>query len=473
MRLRCLTHLIYLLLLYLLSIFLQVAFAGEDSYEHGQHALQSGNYELAIKFFRLVVESDPDRVDAYTGLGYAESQLGRYEDAIESYQKALNLEIHAPQAHLGLGYIAYRQGRFDEAIRSYRAVINQGETGSAEAYHNLGRIYAERGEIDSAIACQKSALAIKSDFSDAHYHLAILYRRKREWESAIQGFQNAIRLQPLMTQAHYQLARCYTQTGDRDSANQSMAEFRRLSAEDAEVQRHLEAIFLAEDRDKVAHILVLGNLYLGQEKYPEAIKQFQRIVTLVPKSSEAFAGIGHAALEMENYSQAIASYEQAIQFGLKNARTYHNLGLAYMQLRNAEKALEDFQRAVALNPMLSQAHLMLGTLYAARKVFQSAEAHYKKVIQLDSDDAVAYHSLAYLYGQHNRSLENGVKLARKAAQLSPKSALYHSTLSWLLYKLGRYTEAEDAILRTIKINPNNPLYREGLEEIRTQIKTTR
>ena len=58
MRLRCLTHLTYLLFLYLLSVFLQVSFPGEDSYEHGQHALQSGNYELAIKAFRLV-ESDP------------------------------------------------------------------------------------------------------------------------------------------------------------------------------------------------------------------------------------------------------------------------------------------------------------------------------------------------------------------------------------------------------------------------------
>ena len=95
------------------------------------------------------------------------------------------------------------------------------------------------------------------------------------------------------------------------------------------------------------------------------------------------------------------------------------------------------------------------------------------MIQLSSDDAVAYHSLAYLYGQHNRSLESGVKFARKAVQLSPKSALYHSTLSWLLYKLSRYTEAEGAILRAIEINPNNPLYREGLEEIQAQIKTTR
>ena len=49
----------------------------------------------------------------------------------------------------------------ENEIRPHQSVRlrGQGETGFAEAYHNLGRIYAERGEIDSAIACQKSALA--------------------------------------------------------------------------------------------------------------------------------------------------------------------------------------------------------------------------------------------------------------------------------------------------------------------------
>jgi hypothetical protein len=40
----------------------------------------------------------------------------------------------------------------------------------------------------------------------------------------------------------------------------------------------------------------------------------------------------------------------------------------------------------------------------------------------------------------------------------------------LCYKVGKYEEAVIAILQAIELAPDNPLYREGLEEIRQHEK---
>ena len=77
---------------------------------------------------------------------------------------------------------------------------------------------------------------------------------------------------------------------------------------------------------------------------------------------------------------------------------------------------------------------MLGTLYAANGNFETAETHYKRAISLAPKDAVASHGLAYLYGQHDRNLKKAIELARHATELSPDSAAYYNTLSWLCYK---------------------------------------
>ena len=50
----------------------------------------------------------------------------------------------------------------------------------------------------------------------------------------------------MMPNAYYQLARCYQQTGDISEAEKAMQRFRSLKAADTEIQRHLEAVFVAD-----------------------------------------------------------------------------------------------------------------------------------------------------------------------------------------------------------------------------------
>ena len=447
----------------------------QNAYELGTTALEQGDYEEAVRHF---TDAEKDE-RTLARLGYAYSQVGRYADATRAYQgvlgfdrdeeRSLEAEVAVSQALLGLGYIAYQQGRFDEAIQLYMEVVQQGTAGVVEAHHNLGRIYAERGEIEKAITEQRLAIAENPEFADAHYYLGILYSRKQEWGAAVEAYQKVVALVPTMPNVYYQLARCYRQTGDTSADEEAMQRFRVLKSTDAEIQRGVESVFVADADEKAKVLLRLANVYVKHEKYEAAIRAFERVQkysTSDVHAAEVSAGLAKIALDQGDAAQAIVCYERAVQLGLETAEIYHNLGIAYMQSRDGESALKQFHSALEINADLPESLVMLGVLYAANSNFEASETYYQQAIELSPDAAMAHHGLAYLYGQHGRNLEKAVEWARRATELSPNSAAYHNTLSWLYYKIGRYKEAEMAILKAVELAPDNSLYQEGLEEIR-------
>ena len=319
----------------------------QNAYELGEEALQQGDYKEAIQHFADAEKSGR----TLARLGYAYSQLGHYADATRAYQDALRFEtdkeqdlevqIAVSQALLGLGYIAYQQGRFDEAIRLYMEVVQQGMVGIAEAHHNLGRIYAERGEIEKAITEQERTIAEDPNFADAHYHLGVLYSRKQDWRAAIGAYQKAVALAPTMPSVYYQLARCYQQTGDTPEADKALQRFHTLKSADAEIQKHLEAVFVADVHEKADVLLKLANTYIKHKRYEEAVQEFERVhkySTSDAHAAKVSIGLAKIALGQGEVTQAIANYERAIQLGLGTAEIYHNLGIAYMQNRDGENA---------------------------------------------------------------------------------------------------------------------------------------
>ena len=372
----------------------------QNAYELGEEALQYGNYEQAIQY----LNNAPPTGKTLIRLGFAYSQLGRYTEAKHVYQEALHLakfDAYGKQSHViiaqtyvGLGYIAYQLGKFDDAIQFYVNVVKQDTVGVSKALHNLGRIYAGRGEIAKAIAAQQQAIDRASNFADAYFQLGVLYSRKQDWQVAITAFQKTLALSPTMPNLHYQLARCYRQIGDVQKAEAAMVRFRSLKKTDTDIQKHLEAVFVADADNKVAALVKLANTYLKYERYDEASREFSRIhkySTSDIDMAHISTGFGRIALEQGDATQAITHYKRAVQLGLKTTETYYYLGIAYMQKRDAQRAIKQFHQVLRIDAKHSESHLMLGTLWTTDGKFKDAERHYHSAIKLKPEMASAHH----------------------------------------------------------------------------------
>jgi tetratricopeptide (TPR) repeat protein len=415
-------------------------------------------------------------------LAYAYSQLGNYSEAVAEYELARTLNPELTQVYIGLGYIAYRRGNLDLAIEHYNKTIKL-QPNLAEAHHNLGLIYAQQGKIAEAIEEQQKAVVANPKSAEAHFHLGLLYEKQERWNEAVEHHQQALKWNPEFAEPYYQLARIYMKLGEQKLAQQNMEHFRVKKAEADAIAAAEEAVFMAEGAAKSDALLSLAAVYLKQNKFQEAKTQFQRVLFRDEKRADAYAGLGHVALERKQYHTAVQNYKRALELGMNTAEAHHNLGIALMQMKKIDEAISHFQKAVALDTTptppsscdkedekSAKSFMMLGTLYAAQNQFELSKQNFLKVIELEPQDAIAYHSLAYLYGQYDTDLQTAVELAQKATQLAPESALYFNTLSWLLYKQGKWKEAEFAIKKAIELDPNNALYQEGLSEIRKKIR---
>ncbi len=94
----------------------------------------------------------------------------------------------------------------------------------------------------------------------------------------------------------------------------------------------------------------LGEFYLNDAQYTEAIDQFDQALSIEPTLFQAYDNRGNAHLLLKNYSEAIANYDQALGLKPNYSKTYNNRANAHFRLGHHDQALEDFTEALRLNP---------------------------------------------------------------------------------------------------------------------------
>ena len=104
----------------------------------------------------------------------------------------------------------------------------------------------------------------------------------------------------------------------------------------------------------------LGVSLLRQGKPEDAIKQFQNVLAINPKSAIAYNNIGVALVTKANRSKeklraallhdAILIYQQAIETEPGYVLPYNNLGLAYFHRDQIDNAIDKYRSAIEIAP---------------------------------------------------------------------------------------------------------------------------
>ena len=122
----------------------------------------------------------------------------------------------------------------------------------------------------------------------------------------------------------------------------------------------------------------LGHIYFCLGRIDEAMKAFQRAVALEPNLSLAHQNIGYTLTDLERYDEAILAFRNAIQLEPKNARPYHGLGLVYAIVGDEPRATNILQFSSNLDHLYVGPRISLAAIYRR----QGQEAEYCVQIQL-------------------------------------------------------------------------------------------
>jgi|YNPMSStandDraft_2_1061718.scaffolds.fasta_scaffold14086_2 glycosyltransferase involved in cell wall biosynthesis len=129
-------------------------------------------------------------------LGFAYQHLDQPSQAIAYYQTALNLPVspwHKLAAWHNLGGIFYNQQDFNSAIACYREVIAI-DPHFKEGHNNLGLALRRAGQTELAIASYQRGIALDPEYADAHCNLAVALLKSGNVQQAKFHFKSALQL---------------------------------------------------------------------------------------------------------------------------------------------------------------------------------------------------------------------------------------------------------------------------------------
>ena len=195
---------------------------------------EGGDAEQAAASFRRVAELDPANARAFNNLGNALRTLGHYDEALAAFERAVALrpdyelavanvavmwrdagEIERAEALLRselarprqkpplralvvmLAGLLRERGALDEAEPLYRQAIAMAPASSSGEWFNLGRVHAERDDLESARDAYRRAFdADPTDLRGAlatRLSLPMVYESDAHLSSARASFANGVR----------------------------------------------------------------------------------------------------------------------------------------------------------------------------------------------------------------------------------------------------------------------------------------
>ena len=103
-------------------------------------------------------------------------------------------------------------------------------------------------------------------------------------------------------------------------------------------------------------IVELANLNFDQKNYGDAVNLYKTALEVRPDALNVRTDMGTAMFYQERFDDAIAEFQQVLQSDPKNAQALFNLGVTMLHGKNDPKrALEYWERMIATNPNHPQA----------------------------------------------------------------------------------------------------------------------
>jgi len=164
----------------------------------------------------------------------------------------------------------------------------------------------------------------------------------------------------------------------------------------------------------------------------------------LPPQAQALNNAGIEALARGDLETADARFSVALEYSPRFVDALVNLGLVELERGNFERARTSFERARRLNPDVAQPHHALGVLAERTARPDHASLHYYEALRVDPGFAPARANLARLLFASGQ-IEEALVQYQRLIEVAPNDAAACAGLIETLLRLGRHTEADQAL----------------------------
>lgn len=173
--------------------------------------------------------------------------------------------------------------------------------------------------------------------------------------------------------------------------------------------------------------------------------------------------MGAVYLNNNNLEEAIRFFNKALSLDPRHFQSLNALGLAYSMRGDLREAEKFFLKCLEVSPSFMEAHNNLGMVYQEMGFLDKAEEEFKKVTADPNynNKELPYYNLARLYSLR-QSWDKALFFADKAIQTNARYHLGHNLRGYILENQGKFPEAIESYKRAVKLLPGDINYKFNL-----------
>jgi tetratricopeptide (TPR) repeat protein len=196
-----------------------------------------------------------------------------------------------------------------------------------------------------------------------------------------------------------------------------------------------------------------GEEFFANMNYRDAIDQYTRAVEIDPDYDKAYIQRANAYARLNDYAHAAADYDRALVFNEKDAELYYLSGYAYHKQGKNSIALSKLTSAVDMKTKYLEAYQVRSLVNMQLERYQEALEDCRKCLKLKEDEK-GFFNLAQVY-EKLEMYDEAEKAYRSSLDKNRRVVDTHYALAGLLFKRQKYSEASDAVLQMLKLDPKN------------------
>ncbi|MFL6231095.1 MAG: aspartyl protease family protein [Pyrinomonadaceae bacterium] len=169
--------------------------ADKKERERAQRALREGEFEVAEKIFRGLVEKDTKDLPARLGLSFAQLKQRNLRDAYDNAARAIAIDPLSARAHALLGAALLAAGDFPLSIEEFKTAVSLDQNEAlAIAGLSMVNFYENRAQV--ALIGLRRAVDLDPNEPDFIFNYAQAASRTERFREAADAYETFLRIAP-------------------------------------------------------------------------------------------------------------------------------------------------------------------------------------------------------------------------------------------------------------------------------------
>lgn len=462
--------------------------------EKGNAALQTGDYDEAIRCYTDAIALDGNNHVLYSNRSAAYAKSEKYQQALEDAEKTVSLKADWGKGYSRKGSALAYLGRYDESIRAYEKGL-QLDPNNAQLRSSLAEVRAQKTaaatnpfnspdmfvklandprtkgylgdpeymKLLQELRTNPQSLGTKLQDTRVLTTLSVLLGMSAEMEEAMET-EPMHPPQPPKPKPQPKPQKKEEEEDNLTPEKRKALEEKKLGNDaykkrcfEEALQHYNKAVEL--DSTEIVYLLNIAAVYFEQKEYDRCIAQCERAIETGRENradfkliAKAFTRIGHAYKKMENWKQAKVYYEKSM--------SEHRTPEIKTLLSDIDKIIREEERKAYIDPVKAEEEKELGNQRYKDGDYPAAIKHYSEAILRNPDDPKYYSNRAACYTKL-AAFDLGLKDCEKVVELDPKFIKGWIRKGKILQAMQQPGKALTAYQKALELDPQNSEALEG------------